>query len=638
MPHPSTPIAIITLSFSVGILFREGGFKPSFFWLIGFAIALFISHFKKWQELFWVTLIGCFVALGIMRFPPAITVSASLKKQHEIEVIKALHTHSFGHQYLVKSNADELLLLETPLDNTFLVGDRYLIYGTLEPIPTSKNPAAFDFKTYMLRKGVSRKLTPVTDDFITLFPKKGLRRWAHKLQRKLSLQLQKSMLQAESKALVLALVLGNKADLSEERITQYKRAGAMHLLAISGLHIGVILMLLRFLVAPLKRIRYGAVLAAILPVILLWGFALITGGSPSVVRAVTMFSFLQLGLALKRKHAAIQGVWASCLMLLFAQPRLLFDVGFQLSYSAVFGIIWMMPHWQRLFTKTNRFIRHLTSLIGLGFIAQLSVLPLSLFYFHQFPLLFWMSNLVLVPSLWLIILCGIGCVIASFFSPLYWVFPLADALFTRYQRVVEWIAQWEGFFIDYIPFRVTDAILLGLAIAMFFFFLQKPNRQKAIVLGVLSLLFHVQLYFDWKQPPKAWVMHVYKNSLVVTTKKKVLIAHTANKTPKIERMTHQLKQHYRLDSILFNPLKQGYHDLLVVDSLGLYYGMGNYETILLRQSPKVHLGALIDLVEPSIVIADGSNYPTFIEMWEKTCIEKNITFHATAIGGAYPLN
>ena len=155
---------------------------------------------------------------------------------------------------------------------------------------------------------------------------------------KLIAQLKKTSLNADSKALIMALVLGTKKELSEERIQQYQRAGAMHLLAISGLHIGIVLLLLRFLVAPLRRIKHGAVLAAVIPIVLLWSFALITGASSSVIRAVTMFSFLQIGLALKRKNVRMQSVWVSFVVLLFVQPRLLFDVGFQLSYAAVFDI------------------------------------------------------------------------------------------------------------------------------------------------------------------------------------------------------------------------------------------------------------------------------------------------------------
>lgn len=638
MPHSSTPIAVITLSFGVGILLRDVGFQPQYLYLLLCATALLLSHFKKWYRSFWIATAGCFLVLGMVRYTPPKNFSISKPRPHEITITKTLNTHLFGHQYLIKINANESALLQTSLDNIFTVGDRFLIHGNLAPIAPPKNPTDFDFKTYMQRKGVSRKVLLSTPEFVPLTPKVSPRRWAHQLQQKLIQQLHKSSLSADSKALIMALILGNKTDISEERIAQYKRAGAMHLLAISGLHIGIVLLLLRVLVAPLKRFSYGRILAAALPVVLLWCFALITGGSPSVVRAVTMFSFLQLGLALRRKNASIQGVWVSCVVLLFIQPRMIFDVGFQLSYSAVFGIVWMMPHWQRLFIKTNPFVRYFTSLVGLGCIAQLSVLPLSLLYFHQFPLLFWVSNLVLVPFVGVIILLGIGCVVASYFSALYWVYPIIDFVFKSYQNSVAWIAQWEGFFIEHIPFRTTDALLLGVVVIVLFLFFEHPNNKKTVLLGVMSLLFHGQLYMNWERPPQAWITHVYKNSLLITTHQNNLIAFSAAKDPKIERIAEQFQQHYRLDNIVYKPLQQTYNNLLVVDSLGVYNGINRYETVLLRQSPKIHLAALIANAKPTLIIADGSNYPSFIKRWEKTCVEKNIRFHATSVAGAYPLN
>ena len=104
-------------------------------------------------------------------------------------------------------------------------------------------------------------------------------------------------------------------------------------------------------------------------------------------------------------------------------------MGFQLSYAAVFGIVWMMPHWQRLFIKQHRAVRYLADLFGVGIIAQLAILPLSLYYFKQFPLLFWVSNLVLVPLLGFIITLAIAAVGFSFFPSVYPAYDFANRIF-----------------------------------------------------------------------------------------------------------------------------------------------------------------------------------------------------------------
>ena len=490
----------------------------------------------------------------------------------------------------------------------------------------------------MSHKGVVRKIIASHDEHIVLPPQQSFSRWAHLIQRRLIQQLKKLPIHRDSKALIMALVLGEKSDLSEDRIAQYQRAGAMHLLAISGLHIGILLLLFRAIVSPLRRFRYGSVMAALLPVVLLWCFAFISGASASVVRAVTMFSFLQVGLGLKRKHIRMQSLWASFFILLFIQPRFIFDVGFQLSYSAVLGIVWMLPYWQKMVRPKNIITKRISTLFGLGLIAQISVLPLSLYYFHQFPLLFWVSNLLLVPLIGVVIGVGIGCLVVSFYSPIYFLLPIADWVLRSYLHLVAWIAQWEHFFLTEIPFRSLDAVLLGLVVLALFYFAQKPTKYKAITLGVLSLVFHLFLFIEYPKLPRGYVAHTYQNTLIVTNSEAVLRAYHGTKTKGIIELAQKFKQKYRLDSIAYQPLKQGYKNVLFVDSLGIYTKGGQQSVVVLRQSPKIHLDDLIDSLQPSMIVADGSNYPSFIKRWEKTCAMRNIAFHATIQQGAYPLN
>jgi competence protein ComEC len=533
MSHSSTPIALIGSAFGLGILLQEF-FQPNFGYLysIGFGLALIVCHIKRWHVPFLLSMFCCFLILGSIRLKPVIPKSPSTETIHELVVTKAANTNTFGHQYIALTSNEEHILLQTTLAQRLTVGDRFLVRAKLIPIQAPKNPMDFDFKTHMQRKGVMRKINLAKTPFTALSPKQSLGRWAYKLQQKLISQLKHTPLKQNNKALVMALVLGHKAELSEERIAQYQRAGAMHLLAISGLHIGVILMLLRFFVRPLKRLKYGKVLAALLPVLLLWCFVLITGGSASVTRAVTMFSFLQIGLALARKNASIQGVWASFVILLFVNPRFIFDVGFQLSYAAVFGIVWMMPHWQRLFISQHWSVRYLADLFGVGSIAQLAILPLSLYYFNQFPLLFWVSNMVLVPLLGFIIVMAIAAVGLSFVPSAYTAYDLLNPIFDTYQNTVAWIAQWERFFIESIPFRSIDALVLCMVIISLFVFLTRPTLRKIWLLGVLTVLFHINLLLQWKPPPEALILHVYKNSLLLTTEKGKVVVHYGKKTKK----------------------------------------------------------------------------------------------------------
>ena len=559
MPHSSTPIAFIGSAFGLGILL-QAYVQPNFgyLYLIGFVVALIVSHTKRWYFPYVISLFCCFLVLGSMRLNPVLPKPNTTETVHELVVTKAANTNTFGHQYIAVTTKKERVLLQTNLSQRLTVGDRLLAQAKLTPIQAPRNAMDFDFKTYMLRKGVVRKISLDKKPFVALAPKKSLKRWAYKLQQQLIAQLKQTPLNQNNKALVMALVLGHKAELSEERLAQYQRAGAMHLLAISGLHIGIVLMLLRFFVRPLKRLRYGKVLAALIPVLLLWCFVLITGGSASVTRAVTMFTFLQLGLAMARKNAGIQAVWVSFVLLLFVNPRFMFDVGFQLSYAAVFGIVWMMPHWQRLFLKQHKSVRYLTDLFGVGVIAQLAILPLSLYYFNQFPLIFWVSNLVLVPLLGFIITLAIAAVGLSFFPSVYPAYDIANHIFDAYQNTVAWIAQWEGFFIERIPIRTIDAVLLSVAVVCLFGLLSRPTRKKMLLLGVVSVLFHSNLLVQWKPPPKALIGHVYKNSLLFTIENRIGMAHYGKKTEKIMQLAARFQLDNRLDGMHFQRLHNRY--------------------------------------------------------------------------------
>ena len=145
-----------------------------------------------------------------------------------------------------------------------------------------------------------------------------------------------------------ALLLGQRQDISKELTANYSKAGAIHILAVSGLHVGIILWMLSFVLKPLERFKKGKVIKLVLVVLFLWFFAVLAGMSASVTRAVTMFSAIAIGQFFNKRNAIEQSLIFSMFLLLLLKPLFLFDVGFQLSYLAVFGIIWVQPVFYQL--------------------------------------------------------------------------------------------------------------------------------------------------------------------------------------------------------------------------------------------------------------------------------------------------
>jgi competence protein ComEC len=191
---------------------------------------------------------------------------------------------------------------------------------------------------------------------------------------------------------VSALILGQQQDISKEILKDYQYAGAIHILSVSGLHVGFILLFITFLLKPLRKDKLGNTIRLLTIIISLWGFAILAGLSPSVVRSVTMFSFVAVGMYLKRSTNIFHTLLVSMFLILFFQPSFLFDVGFQLSYLSLFFILWLQPVISNLWEPKNKIVSYFWDILTVSFAAQIGAFPLSIFYFHQFPGLFFINK------------------------------------------------------------------------------------------------------------------------------------------------------------------------------------------------------------------------------------------------------
>ena len=172
MPHSSTPIALIGSGFGLGLLVQEYfQLNLSYIFLIGFGVLLFVCHVKRWHFPFIISIFCCALILGNKRLKPVKPSQASKETAHELVITKAANTNTFGHQYIAVTTNKELVLLQTNLSQHLLVGNRLLVRNKLMPIQAPKNPMDSDFKTYMLRKGVARKINLGKKPFVVLSPK-----------------------------------------------------------------------------------------------------------------------------------------------------------------------------------------------------------------------------------------------------------------------------------------------------------------------------------------------------------------------------------------------------------------------------------------------------------------------------------
>ncbi|WP_343330759.1 ComEC/Rec2 family competence protein [Polaribacter staleyi] len=531
--------------------------------------------------------------------------------------------------------------------SSLLVDDQLLLKPTLKELIPPLNPHQFNYKSYLAKQGIHHQLFVAENQFLRLNSKSitlfGL---SAKFRNKIQASLKKYHFKENELAVINALLLGQRQDISKELIVDYQRAGAIHILAVSGLHVGVILWILSFIFKPLERIKYGLFLKTMIIVLLLWMFAFIAGLSASVVRAVTMFTFLAIGLSLRRKNVVEFSFISSMLFLLLIKPMFLFDVGFQLSYLAVFGILWVQPKLYKVYNPRFFIDEKIWQLFTVSIAAQIGILPLSIYYFQQFPGLFLASNLVIIPFLSAILIGGILVIIASLLQILpQFLADIYGGIITGMNGFVSWVSHQEEFLFKEISISFVTMLCWYVFLFLGVYFLIEKSSKKLIYFFISILLLQGVFLFESN-----------KNN----TKQELIVFHKSRFSMVGKRVGAQLFLQHDIDSVRFkkensiksyrvsegiekveetnfnNFVKFSNKDILLIDSLGVYNISGLQNPIIVLQySPKINLTRLIKTIKPSQIIADGSNYKSYVIGWEKLCLKHQIPFHYTGQNGAF---
>jgi competence protein ComEC len=300
-------------------------------------------------------------------------------------------------------------------------GNEIVFKAQLYEISNNKNPGEFDFKSYMSKKGIRYQASVKSGITISATKRNTLQTTALNIRTKLMNLYREAGIDGDEYAVLGALTLGDQNYISNEVKSYFASSGAMHVLSVSGLHVGIIFLVLNFLCKPLDRRNNLKVPKVIILLGFLWIYAFITGLSPSVLRSTAMFSFLVIGENSNRRTNTYNTLAVSAFLLLLINPLLLFDVGFQLSYIAVFSIVFFQPRFASLIKTKNVVSKYLCDLVTVSLAAQLGTSPVSIFYFHQFPSYFLLSNILVVPAAALILYLGMLFFTVSFIPYLSYI-------------------------------------------------------------------------------------------------------------------------------------------------------------------------------------------------------------------------
>jgi competence protein ComEC len=369
-------------------------------------------------------------------------------------------------------------------------GDLIFFKECPDELKPPSNPSQFDYKRWLGFNNIYDQVFLDKSSWRLLLRDQGnpLFAFSFSLRNNLLEIFSRNNISGQEYAVLSALILGCSDEIDQEVLSAYAASGALHVLSVSGLHVGIIYVAINFMLSFLDRKRKTKLIKSVLIILFLWFYALLTGLSPSVLRSATMLSFIIVG-SLKRPYTQLfNTLAASAFFLLCLDPFLIMQVGFQLSYMAVLGIILLYQPILSWVDPPGWLLRQIWSITAVSLAAQTATFPLGFLYFHQFPVYFLLSNLVVIPISTVIIYGGIMLLIFSAWQ--------TAAIFLA--SVVSWVVHGMNFiviWIESLPFSLVTGIstsvfetwMVYISIgALILFFMQ--NNQKYILIVFISIV------------------------------------------------------------------------------------------------------------------------------------------------------
>ncbi|QCR21147.1 ComEC/Rec2 family competence protein [Pontibacter sp. SGAir0037] len=546
-------------------------------------------------------------------------------------------------------------------------GDRLLIKGAPQAVPPPANPHQFDYRAFLENKNIIHRHALQRHQFLKLGadPANPVLYYSILLRRKLDAVLRERVGLAREYGISSALVLGVKDELDNAVRSAYTNTGTMHVLAVSGLHVGLLYLVLMWALSKFGKGRTVRIASAGIVLSVLWLYAFMTGLSPSVLRAVVMFSLVTIALAIKRQTNIYNTVAIAAFVLLAYNPYYLFEVSFQLSFAAVLGIVYLQPKLQKLLDFDHPVLRYAWALFTVSVAAQLATMPLGIYYFHQFPVYFWMANIPVIPLAMLALYSGVAAL------ALYGVPVLSKLLFLLHTGSL-WLMNECNLFLSNLPQAVIDgitiskvqALLLYILLLLLILFLALKKLKyfafATVVVGVLSVQ---QLLID-KQQQKQKVLTVYSlrgnTALSFMEGQQAIVVSDSVLQQHADAFNYNIRPH-----LWHRGIKETQRQLLYTsgqasnlylaqlpDSNSVYVWQGKrlllldkplrvqaqeplaVDYILLARNAPVKPEELLQF-EFKQVLLDASSYPWYLQQMRDKLNELQISFHDIATSGAF---
>ncbi|MES1214583.1 MAG: ComEC/Rec2 family competence protein [Bacteroidota bacterium] len=538
-------------------------------------------------------------------------------------------------------------------------GSRVIIKKPLQEIKNTGNPGSFDYKRYCLFQQLTHQVYLKAGDFAVINgkDKDWLTTFINVTRQKVLSIIQTYIPGEKEKGLAEALLIGYKDDLDKTLVQSYTNTGVVHIIAISGLHLGLIYWLLVMLSKPLHRKKHTKWISPVLIITGLWLFSLLAGAQPSVLRSAVMFTSIVLGESIGKRSSIYNSLAAAAFILLCYNPYWLWDVGFQLSYAAVLSIvIFMQPVYNWFYVK-NKILDFIWKMNAVTIAAQLLTIPLSIYHFHQFPNYFLLTNFIAVPVSSLIVLGEILLCTISVIPPLAFLigkilYGLIWFMNTYIERVEALpFSLWDG-----LQINIVQAILLIIVLCTISYWLLE-KQTKALIAGLLALFCFTMLrsysIIKAQDQQKVIVYNVPQKQAIdfIDGRKFFFIGDSSLTNDDFARNFH-LKPARVLNRIsetnatnVFNNdnsyFNYGDKNILLMDKTMAFENPPEKEKIdilVLSKNPKVYITQLAEIFAINQVVFDGSVPSWKIKYWKKDCDSLHIPCYDVSEKGAFVMN
>lgn len=538
-------------------------------------------------------------------------------------------------------------------------GSQLLFKKNLQEIKNAGNPGGFDYKRYTIFQGITHQvyLQPHEFEILPVKNSNQLNSFIYETREKIISIIQKYIPGEKEQGLAKALLIGYKNDLDQSLVQSYTNTGVVHIIAISGLHLGLIYWILVQLLKPMRRIQKLKWLRPILIITGLWVFSFLAGAQPSVLRSALMFSCIVAGESFSKKTSIYNTLAVSAFLLLCFNPFWLWDVGFQLSYAAVLSIIIFMRPIYNWFYIKNKILDFIWKLNAVTLSAQIFTLPIGIYHFHQFPASFIITNFIAVPSSSVILIGLIALCSISYFS-------LAAIIIGKTLAIIIGFMNSYIENVELLPFTLLDGLQISISQAIFMLMAASGisywmlERSKiSLKLGLLALLFFsIERMYSFLLADNQKKIIVYnipqKRAIDIIDGRKyhfigdsdlVIDGFVRNFHLKPSRILHRLT--VEPSSLHLDPNKKyfnyrGRHIVLLEQPVGIPNSIEKpiIDLLVISKNHKLSIRAIAGSAKIKQIVFDGTVPFWKIPVWSKDCDSLQIPWHDVSTKGAFVMN